>query len=559
MNWGYAYTPYVWPMLLSAAFVWALGVYGWRHRASPGAPAFAVGCAFVGAWAVGNAGELAATDRDLAFWWFRLQMILSTPSAVAGLWFVIQYAGLGRWLTLTTRTLLIAPSLLIVPAYLLRDAQLLWRQVAYVDGRFVRALAPLGVAWNLYGLAILALSVAVPIMLFVRSPLYRKAAALMTLGHSAIVAVQILEMSLPAPVLRPSLMILSIDLTFAMYAVAFLRYRLLDVAPVARHSVVERMPDAMVVVDARGRIADLNLAAQHLLGMSRASALGQAAAQALDAVPGLAALADNQEITEAEIALEDDRGCRWYRIVSSPLEDGRGFHLGSLLVLHETTELRLAQDRLIQHEQTAATLRERERVARDLHDSIGQVLGYVSLQAEATRALLAAGKTAAADAQLARLAGVARDAHADVREFILELRAAPSDRRTLVDALQQYLDGFGQNYSLRTALVVAPEFEQERLTPEAQSQLFRIIQEALNNARKHGNAKAVQVRLEEADGQARVVVQDDGRGFDTEALARSGGGGLGLQFMRERARALGGQIEVDAAPGRGTRVVVLVP
>jgi hypothetical protein len=101
--------------------------------------------------------------------------------------------------------------------------------VGYVEGSFVRDLAPLGVAWNLYWLAVLALTVALVVVLFVRSPLCRKPAALMLFGHSAIVAVQVFEMRLPVPVLRPSLMILAIDLTFAMYAVALFRYRLFNV------------------------------------------------------------------------------------------------------------------------------------------------------------------------------------------------------------------------------------------------------------------------------------------------------------------------------------------
>lgn len=559
MDWGYQYTPYIWPMLASAAFVWALGLYGWRHRASPGALSFTAGCALVGLWAVGNACELSATDRSLQFWWFRFQMILSTPAAVTALCFVLRYAGLHRWLTRTTITLLIAPSILVLPAYLLADARLLWDQVGYVDGRLARVLAPLGVAWNLYGLAVLALTVAVALSLFVRSPLYRRPAALMTLGHSAIVIVQVLEMRLPAPVLQPGLMILSINFTFAMYAVAFSRYRLFNVVPVARDSAVERMPDAMVVLDASGRIADLNPAAQRLLGVRRARVLGREATHGLAAVPGLAALADCRTPAEAEVSLGEEGTRRWYRVRTTPLEDGRGFRLGSLIVLQDITPLRQAHEQILQQERLVAALRERERLARELHDGIGQVFGYVRMQVEATRRLLADGKAGEADAHLGRLAGVARDAHADVRGFILELRAAPSGQRPLIPALKQYLDGHRENYGLQTDLAVTPGFEEAALGPEAQSQLFRIVQEAITNARRHGGAGSVQVRLEAENGVARVVVQDDGSGFDPAGLAQADDRCLGLQFMRERAEQLGGWVEVDSAPGRGTRIVVEVP
>jgi PAS domain S-box-containing protein len=559
MNWGYQYTPHIWPMLASFAFMWVLALYSWRHRSSPGAVALSVACAGAGLWALGNACELSFTNRDVAFWWFRFQMFLSTPSAVAALCFVLQYAGLGRLLTRITLTLLIAPSILMLPVYLVNDAVMLWPRVEYLDGRFARVLSPLGVAWNLYGLATLALTVAAAMVLYVRSPLYRKPAALLMLGHSAIVGAQVLEMRWPVPVLQPNLLILSIDFALVMYAVAFFRYRLLDVVPVARESVFERLPDAVIVLDTGRRIADLNLSAQQLLGVRRTRALGRDAAYVLAAVPGLAILADTNTPVEGEVSLGEGSPRRWYRVHTSPLDDGRGFRLGYPVVLHETTELRLAQERAVQQEHAAATLRERERVARELHDGIGQVLGYVSMQADAARKLLEDGKVGMADTQLTRLAGVARDAHADIRAFILELRAAPSEQRSLIFALERYLDGLTQNYGLQTELTVAPGLEEGALGPEAQSQLFRIVQEALTNARRHGGARSVQVRLQAESGLLRVIVQDDGAGFDPTGLVRDEGHRFGLQFMRERAEELGGRVEVDSAPGRGTRIVVEVP
>ena len=146
-----------------------------------------------------------------------------------------------------------------------------------------------------------------------------------------------------------------------------------------------------------------------------------------------------------------------------------------------------------------------------------------------------------------------------MRGFILDLRAAPSEQRPFFAALGRYLDGFCQNYGVQTELVVAPGLEEGAFGPEAQSQLFRIVQEALTNARRHGGARSVAVRLEAGDGLARVVVQDDGTGFDPAGLALVDDERFGLQFMRERAEELGGRVEVGSGPGRGTRVLVEIP
>jgi signal transduction histidine kinase len=229
--------------------------------------------------------------------------------------------------------------------------------------------------------------------------------------------------------------------------------------------------------------------------------------------------------------------------------------MGSLVVLHDITPLRQAHERLLQQERALATLRERERLARELHDSVGQVLAYVSLQADATRKLLDDGKASLAGDQLSRLASIARDAHADVREFILALRAAPAEQRAFFPTLRHYLDGFTQNYGIATSLVLPEDLDEAAFEPEAQAQLFRIIQEALSNARKHGGARSVKVAFERQDGLARVIVQDDGEGFDPRAVER----GLGLRFMRERAAELSGSVEVQSAPGAGARVVVALP
>jgi PAS domain S-box-containing protein len=350
-------------------------------------------------------------------------------------------------------------------------------------------------------------------------------------------------------------MILSIDFAFAMYAIALFRYRLLNVVPVARDSAVERMTDAMVVLDAADRIADLNPAAQELLAVQRSRALGRDASEALGPFPALAELARDHASRQTEIPVGNPPDQRWYQVSSSRLTDERGFRLGSLIVLHDITPLKQAHERLILQERALAALRERERLARELHDSVGQVLAYVSLQADAARKLLDDDKASLATNQLGRLATIARDAHADVREFILALRAAPAEHRAFFPAMRRYLEGFTQNYGIVTALAPPDDLDEAAFEPEAEAQLFRIIQEALSNARKHGDARSVKVTFARQDGLAHVAIQDDGKGFDPGAVE----GGFGLRFMRERAAEVGGSVHVQSAPGEGTRVTVALP
>ena len=97
------------------------------------------------------------------------------------------------------------------------------------------------------------------------------------------------------------------------------------------------------------------------------------------------------------------------------------------------------------------------------------------------------------------------------------------------------------------------------MTPLAELQLLRILQEALSNVRKHARAKSARVELAQVDGRVSAAVQDDGRGFDPEAMHREGFPRFGLAIMRERAQSIGGELSVESAPGRGTRVSIEVP
>ncbi|HET8632137.1 MAG TPA: GAF domain-containing sensor histidine kinase [Thermomicrobiales bacterium] len=208
----------------------------------------------------------------------------------------------------------------------------------------------------------------------------------------------------------------------------------------------------------------------------------------------------------------------------------------------------------------AAIGEERARIAREMHDSLAQVLGYVNTKGQAARELVRAGQDERAAAQLDQLIAAARDAYTDVREQILALRATPAPDQDFLDVLRQYLDRWQEQSGVAVALDLPPADEALRaLPPTAELQLLRIIQEALSNVRKHAGASAVAVRLGAADGDVRASVMDNGGGFDPGALGRAAFPRFGLAGMRERAEAVGGELIVDSAPGRGTRVEVRIP
>ncbi|WP_051914748.1 GAF domain-containing sensor histidine kinase [Thermorudis peleae] len=209
---------------------------------------------------------------------------------------------------------------------------------------------------------------------------------------------------------------------------------------------------------------------------------------------------------------------------------------------------------------TFAVAAERERIAREMHDSLAQVLGYVMTKAAAVQELLRQeGRQADAERQLQQLADAARAAYADVREAILALRTGLSES-SLADALRAYGERWQEQSGIQFTLDFALDpADLERLSPMAELQLLRIVQEALTNIRKHAHATLATVRFVREGDFLVVTVQDDGQGFDPSSLSRTDYPRFGLATMRERAEAVGGELQLHSVLGEGTTVTVRLP
>jgi signal transduction histidine kinase len=211
--------------------------------------------------------------------------------------------------------------------------------------------------------------------------------------------------------------------------------------------------------------------------------------------------------------------------------------------------------RLYRKAQSAAALEERNRLARELHDSVTQQLFSMTLTAQAARAHLEKNPQRAA-VQLERLQETASAALAEMRALIFQLRPPALRDQGLVAALQQHASLLSRREGLRIELSVTGD---ERLARGVEQPLFRIVQESLNNVIKHAKASNVSVGIEFGNERLRVRVADDGQGFDPSGPPSLGGRHLGVIGMRERAAEIGGTMEIHSVPGGGTEVVVTVP
>ncbi len=567
MNGALRYSSDIWPLLAITLLVAGLGVYSWRQRAVPGAAYFAAACVFWTLSLLALTARVAADDPALQLVMHTFQGMLQLPIVTAIACFTLDYVQPGRWLSRRTLLLLAVPPLLVALLMFTNDThRLIWSDLN-VD-TVVRSTPALG-GWIAigYAIALALIQAAALLWLFVRSPQHRWPVALMLsalVTARSLFVLAILYPALTAPL--DSAFVLTLFPVIA-YAVALFGFRLFDPLPTARQVMLEQIDAGVVVFDAQQRVVRLNPAAEQMFGL-RSAAARRMSWQELTANPtanptALPMFTDGAPFCcdpaalPPEFVLGSGGVARRYALVCLPLHDFRGLHMGFLLMFDDVTAAHQAQAQIIEQQRLLAALRERESLARDLHDSIGQVLGYAGFQVEATRALLDTGQVAVAAAQLDRLADVLREAHADVREQILRLRTSATPQQPFAATLRHYLDGFSSNYAIGAKLTIDADACVEQLAPETQMQLFRIVQEVLSNARTHSGARSVAVTVAANDDKLSLWIADDGCGFELGAAGN--GDHLGLHTMAERAAELGGTLHVESAPGAGTCVSVEVP
>ena len=225
-----------------------------------------------------------------------------------------------------------------------------------------------------------------------------------------------------------------------------------------------------------------------------------------------------------------------------------------LYTIGDLLSIAVERARLFARSAQLGAVEERNRLARELHDTIAQGLTATTLQIESADVLLDLGSNAErARESLRRALSITQSNLEEARRSVLDLRAAPLEGRSLSEALKALVNEWEAETGAATRFQAVNG--RRPLPPRVEVALYRICQEALTNVARHAEAERVTVRLIATTEQVQLIVEDDGRGFDaSEAVDRHG-----LVGMNERTRMLGGTLDLRARPGAGTRVQVAVP
>jgi len=256
-------------MVIAIGLTATVGVYSWRHRSVPGATGLAFMMFFWSLKLMATAMGLIALELSTKLFWFQIERFFLLPAAVAGLAFALEYSGLDAWLNRRTLTLLAIPALLLIPLTFTNNVHhLIWTNF-WFDGRIRFSPGALVYPMLGYGSLLGLTTLTIFIWLFIRSPLHRWPVGLILVNMFASRILFYLTETGLNPIKQLDLADMAAIFICPVYFVALFHFRMFEIVPVARNRMIEQMSDGMLVLDAQNRIADLNGAAQGLLGGAR--------------------------------------------------------------------------------------------------------------------------------------------------------------------------------------------------------------------------------------------------------------------------------------------------
>jgi PAS domain S-box-containing protein len=319
---------------------------------------------------------------------------------------------------------------------------------------------------------------------------------------------------------------------------------------------VENANDVIYTLDTEGRFTSINRTGERITGYRHDTLLGAdlsrlVAPEHVDQARAMLARGGTNplpSVYELNILAEDGRAVT-LEVSSRPIhEDGKV--VGTQGIGRDVTERKQAQEMKAQF---AAVLEERSRIARELHDSLDQGFWGILLQVEAAaKSLPDAPQGAQAHLETAR--SLVLHCQNEAHRSVWDLRSCMLERSDLASALDAIARQVAPNASLelKTEVVGTPC----PLPALVENNLLRIGQEAITNAVRHAGARQVRTELRFEPECLRLVVTDDGSGFDVTSQAHANNGRFGLIGMRERAKRIGGRLKIESVPGAGTKVAV---
>ena len=551
----YQFFPYIILSVISFLTLVTLAVYVLHNRQNLAVKEFILAVLTLAWWVFCQAFELMAMTLPVKLFWANLLYPGAALSSFAYLMVAMRYTGYERFLTKKNITIISSISLVFFVLIFTDQYHGLMRTNLSLDTSSVPYTIDkdYGMLFPLYMLFAYGMNGASMVLILLtaikKHSVYRKKAQILLVGVSIIPLSNMSYILGLSPVSR-------FDMTPALFWLSALivswgifQNKLLNIMPIARDLLVERISSGIVVVDNNDTLVDINDATLKMFELQRSEIIGKNIAhspQLADNLPG------ESNLQKTITYYGAGKRCI-YEVRRHPLNDNYGRRAGTLWVIEDITERQNNLEKLVQQEKTLTVMSERERLARSLHDGLGQVFGYYNTQGQAVKEYLLQQKYPAAIKHLEDLIDVSRNHHLIIREQISDIRGVSFVNKSFTLVLKQYSADYSEKHGIPVKVVFDDSIPASFPDDETAVELLRIIQEALNNVQKHAGACTVEVGFKRKVNFVEVSISDSGAGFNP--LEISGSNSYGLSIMRERATEIGATMTLDSEKDKGTEIV----
>jgi signal transduction histidine kinase len=557
----YQYIPQILPLVISGIMTIFLGtIVLLGQRTSKTAFIFALNMLVVTLWSLPNALEMMAVNLPTKLFWADIQYFAYCYSPITLLALCMVITGYDEWIKSKKIVwLAVLPTIVILLVWTNRFHGLI-RYDVYLksNGVFLVIMKKYGIAFYLHAIYshtinIISMIVLIKSLLFDKR-VYRKQIIAMLIAANLIIIPNIIYILGWSP--------LKYDVTPVFFGPAGLitmwaifRYKLFNLVPVMRASVMEHMDTGIMVLDLQDRILDINPAFMKMTKMPKVKYYEAKPEDIFGSLPELIGACKNHSMPQLEFKINQNV----YETLLSPLNDEKGNSIGRLVVIHDITEKKRVQQEFLKQQWILAGVKERERMARDMHDNLGQLLGFINFQAQGIRQELILAEVNMVTDQLDKLIEVAQMAHKEIRKYIAAAGTSVNSEQDFIREFKKMICIFKAQAGFHISLEIPYQLAGEQLRPYQWINILNIIKEALNNVQKHAEAKNVNISFHTKEKQLITEIEDDGKGFDIINHANEENAGYGLGIMKERAEEINGKFNIESEKGKGTRVILTVP
>ncbi len=335
------------------------------------------------------------------------------------------------------------------------------------------------------------------------------------------------------------------------------RYRVFNLTPITRKMVVEEMGMGIMVLDNNYRILDINPGANKMLNVSKKFKIGLILPEEIKFKLGINKINDFSLVDKNKLRFLADGEYRIFEINVSPFRTNIENLQRWIFILNNITDLEKAKEQVLIQQKELAVMEERERMSRDLHDNLGQVMSYANLQTQAVKLELGNGNIIKVNELLDELIKHLGDSHQDIRRYIYDTRKSNILQKNFMELIQEELIDFENKIGIKTELITTQEINNLLQKNEHRIHLIYILKEALNNIIKYSSATVVKVLFKKDASNLILIINDNGEGFEDIDINKKRGSGLAI--MEERVNFMEGGLKIESNKGKGTILKIVIP